>query len=265
MIRTVRGAVRSLGDAMTTEIHASTPSFSDRVAKFLDRVDIRRADTDEDREAVFRLRYDAYLREGAITPGLSKRVTDRFDDMANAWIFGVHLDGKLVSSLRLNVSLDICPDLPALQVFSDVLAERIEAGETIVDPTRFVADAASSRLYPELPYMTLRLGWVATQYFEADLVLAAVRAEHQAFYKRVFGHRPVCAPRPYPNLEKPISLMALDPRAAREQVHRRYPFFRSTFFERRMLFERPMPPRHSADFLPLMTIGAAHDALVAAG
>jgi hypothetical protein len=26
-----------------------------------------------------------------------------------------------------------------------------------------------------------------------------------------------------------------------EQVHRRYPFFRSTFFERRMLFERNAP------------------------
>jgi hypothetical protein len=48
----------------------------------------------------------------------------------------------------------------------------------------------------------------------------------------------VCAPRPYPLLAKPIGLMTIDYPAVAEQVHRRYPFFRSTLFERRMLFER---------------------------
>jgi hypothetical protein len=48
----------------------------------------------------------------------------------------------------------------------------------------------------------------------------------------------VCSPRPYPLLAKPIGLMTIDYQAVAEQVHRRYPFFRSTLFERRMLFER---------------------------
>jgi hypothetical protein len=48
----------------------------------------------------------------------------------------------------------------------------------------------------------------------------------------------VCAPRPYPLLAKPIGLMTIDYQTVAEQVHRRYPFFRSTLFERRMLFER---------------------------
>ena len=65
-----------------------------------------------------------------------------------------------------------------------------------------------------------------------------MRAEHQAFYRRVFGHRLICDPRHYPSLTKPISLMALDYAMARERVVQRYPFFRSTFFERRMLFAR---------------------------
>jgi N-acyl amino acid synthase FeeM len=73
---------------------------------------------------------------------------------------------------------------------------------------------------------------------KADELLAAVRAEHQAFYRRIFQHRMVCAPRPYPLLAKPIGLMTIDYPAVAEQVHRRYPFFRSTLFERRMLFER---------------------------
>jgi hypothetical protein len=89
---------------------------------------------------------------------------------------------------------------------------------------------------------------MAAEYFNADFLLAAVRTEHQAFYKRLLGHRAICAPRPYPNLQKPISLMALNPAEARERVHRRYPFFRSSQFERRMLFERnrKVPQRSAA-------------------
>ena len=51
-------------------------------------------------------------------------------------------------------------------------------------------------------------------------------------------------PRHYPSLAKPISLMALDYTMARERVPQRYPFFRSTFFERRMLFARALPRWH---------------------
>jgi hypothetical protein len=79
---------------------------------------------------------------------------------------------------------------------------------------------------------------MCARYFKADELLAAVRVEHQAFYRRIFQHRMVCAPRPYPLLAKPISLMTIDYPAVAEDVHRRYPFFRSTLFERRMLFER---------------------------
>jgi hypothetical protein len=43
-------------------------SLSDRVLALLERVNYRRADTAEEREAIFRLRYEAYLSEGAI-PG----------------------------------------------------------------------------------------------------------------------------------------------------------------------------------------------------
>jgi hypothetical protein len=35
--------------------------------------------------------------------------------------------------------------------------------------------------------------------------------------------------------------MTMNYAEAADQVHQRYPFFRSTFFERRMLFERGLP------------------------
>ena len=49
----------------------------------------------------------------------------------------------------------------------------------------------------------------------------------------------ICDPRHYPSLAKPISPDgARLCQMARERVLQRYPFFRSTFFERRMLFAR---------------------------
>ena len=128
--------------------------------------------------------------------------------------------------------------LPALDVFSDLLSPEIAVGRTIVDPTRFVIDRTASRRYPELCYVTTRLAVLASEYFSTDLLLATVRAEHQAFYRRVFGHRLACEPRHYPLLSKPICLMALDYPLACERLLQRQPFFRSTVFERRTLFAR---------------------------
>ena len=65
-------------------------------------------------------------------------------------------------------------------------------------PTRFVADPDQVKRFPELPYLTLRLAYMACEYFNADLGLAIVRAEHQAFYRRVFLHETIAEPRMFP-------------------------------------------------------------------
>jgi hypothetical protein len=202
----------------------------------LERVDYRKAETAEEREAIFRLRYAAYLREDAIPANPDRRFSDALDETDNALIFGVHVDGELASSIRLHVATRAHPQLPALNVFSDLLSPVIAAGRTVIDPTRFVTDRAASRRHPELCYVTTRLAWLASEYFAANMLLATVRVEHQAFYRRVFGHRVVCDARHYPSLTKPISLMALDYPTARDRVLQRNPFFRSSLFERRMLF-----------------------------
>jgi hypothetical protein len=217
---------------------AARTSLNDRVQRLLEQADYRRADAPQEKDAVYRLRYAAYLREGAIPENSSGRFSDALDETDNAWTFGVYLDGELASSIRLHVASRQTPALPALNVFSDLLSPEVAAGRIIIDPTRFVADRVMSRRHPELCYVTTRLAWLASEYFRANLLLATVRAEHQAFYRRVFGHRLICEPRHYPSLTKPICLMALDYAFARERVLERQPFFRSTVFERRMLFAR---------------------------
>jgi hypothetical protein len=224
--------------AFVPEPTRRVPTLSDRVLRLLERVDVRPAIAREERDAIFRLRYSAYLRETAITPNPGERFTDALDASSNAFIFGVYIDGELASSIRLHVGSRAYPELPALGTFADLLAPEIARGRTIVDPTRFVADRAASRRHPELCYVTTRLAVLGSEHFNANVLLATVRAEHQAFYQRVFGHRQICEPRYYPSLSKPICLMTLDYAKVRERLLQRHPFLRSTMFERRALFAR---------------------------
>ncbi len=231
---------------MSAAALAQARSFSGRLSNLLERVDYRLIELDEDRETIFRLRYNAYLREGAIAPHLSKKLHDRFDDAENSWIFGLYIDERLVSSLRICVSSPAWPMTPAVEAFADVLGPEVARGRIIVDPNRFVADYEGTRRFPELPYLTTRLSFVSSAYFDADLATASVRREHQAFYKRVFLYAPICEPRPYPSLVKPLSLMTVVCREVRAKILHRYPCYHSTIFERRMLFERRVPTRKSA-------------------
>jgi hypothetical protein len=124
-------------------------------------------------------------------------------------------------------------------MFADLLHPELERGAVIIDPTRFVADPDKARICPELPYVTVRLGYVACANFNADIGLANVRPEHRAFYRKVFLQEPWGEPRLYPGLIKPVGLVAAKFPEIRERVFQRFPFMRSSAFERRMLFERP--------------------------
>ena len=223
---------------MTQQILASPSRFSDRVLRLLERVEYRRAETDAEKQAIYRLRYDAYMREGAIAPNPHRTFHDPFDRAPNCWIIGMFIDGDLASSIRLHVSSAPDDPLPARTVFADILDAEVQSGMTVVDPTRFVTRLDYSLRYPEMPYLTVRPGWMAGEYFRADYILATIRREHQAYYRRVFGHVSWCEARDYPTLKKPIACMGLDYFAQRDSVHARYPFYRSTTQEREALFGR---------------------------
>jgi hypothetical protein len=214
-----------------------------RSADPLEHVDFRLAETAEEKERIYRLRYRTYLREGAIRPAESERVTDAYDGLPNNFIFGIFIHGELYSSIRVSVLTSAWRGSPSSEMFSDMLHPELERGKLIIDPTRFVADPDKARCFPELPYVTVRLGYVACAYFNADIGLANVRPEHRAFYRKVFLQEPWGEPRLYPGLIKPVGLMAANYMDIRERVFQRFPFMRSSAFERRMLFERAEGPQ----------------------
>jgi len=213
--------------------------FANSISRLLDSVDYRLANSDEQREAIFRLRYRAYIRDGMISPNSSGVFSDAYDETDNAYLLGLYIDDELASSIRVHVASGKHPEFPSLEVFADVLQPELDGGKVIVDTTRFVTDENLSRLHRGLPYITLRLCMLAARHFGADHLLAAVRAEHRMFYERALSYRLICESRPYPLLAKPMSLMTLNYPAVADQLNRRYPLFCSTLSERRMLFERP--------------------------
>src|SRR6476646_9995856 len=221
------------------EVTALVP---ERSADPLEHVDYRLAESPEEKDEIYRLRYRAYLREGAILPSESQRVTDRYDDEPNNFTFGVYYRGELYSSIRISVLCGKWRGSPSSEMFSEMLHPYLDRGKTIIDPTRFVADPDKARLFPELPYVTVRLGYVACAHFNADIGLANVRPEHRAFYRKVFLQEPWGEPRLYPGLIKAVGLMAAKYPEIKERVFQRFPYMRSSAFERRMLFERPGKP-----------------------
>jgi hypothetical protein len=225
------------------------PTLIEREAEILSRVEYRLMETAADREEVYRLRYRAYLNENAVAPDPAERIEDKFDHMANSWVFGLYFEDILTSSIRISVSMPGSPLTPAVEAFGDLLEPEVANGKIIVDPNRFVADPARTKRIPELPYLTVRLGYVACGHFRADIGTATVRKEHQAFYRRVFLQDVLCQPRPYPSLTKPLSLMAAHYPSVRDRIFRRYPYFRSTTEERERLFRMnaPVPSSGYAD------------------
>lgn len=210
-----------------------------RGAALFDRVDYRLIETPEERDAVYEMRYRAYLHGGLISPSASQRIIDSYDEAPNAWIFGIYLDGELCSSLRLHVLTSEQRMSYTSELFGDVLHPRLDRGEVFVDPARFAADPEKSQRFHELPYLTLRLAYLACDHFKADLGLAMVRTDHQAFYRRVFLHETLTGPRPFPGWHsRQVVLMASDFAKLRERVLTRFPIMRSSAFERRMLFDR---------------------------
>lgn len=212
--------------------------FAGSLVDILDRVEYSRVRMDVLDNPVYRLRYEAYRREESVPFNDAGTVTDDLDKAPNAYCYGIHIDGELVSSIRVHHLTPGCPVSPSMRTFPEVLSPLLDKGQTFIDPTRFTADYEASLAYPSLPFLTLRIAVMATEYFHTSACLALVRREHGAFYKRVFGSVELAAPRPYAGLAFPVALYSSVASLTRPYIYARFPFFRSTEEERQVLFSQ---------------------------
>jgi hypothetical protein len=253
--------VRSISKViLETKQEEPISSFARGILNLLERVEYRVCDSGEDFEAVRRLRYKSYLTHGLVTERPEHVISDYLDEAPNCYRFGVFIDGELASTMRIHHVTAAHPLSPAMTVFDDLLLPRLLAGETFVDPSRLAADPDLTAVHRGLPYITLRLAVLACDHFDTTSCLSKIREEHQAFYRRVFGSMQLSGPRPDFGLAVSVDLFEANCVETRKNLYRRFPFFVSSPFERRLLFQRP---RHGEP-APLTVLPTAKYSLAAA-
>jgi hypothetical protein len=142
----------------------------------------------------------------------------------------------LVSSVRFHLVTPSNRTSPSRTIWPEVLEPVLDAGDSYIDPSRFTADHDASLALPALPYLTLRIVAMASIHFNVRYTISSVRAEHAAFYRRVFGSRHMADERYWADLQFPVCLYAAEIPTIRNRVFDRFPFFMSTPEERMALF-----------------------------
>jgi hypothetical protein len=223
-------------EARMSAVNARAGSFSEGIQTLLKTVRYVNARSPEDRNDIFRLRYEANLREGTIGPNETGMFKDDYDDLPNCFNVGVYVEGHLAAALRMHLLNREDRRSVLMAAFPDIVPDILDRGATIIDVTRLVADFQMARTRPGLAYATVRLSMMAAAHFGADTVMAAVRREHVPFYRREFLATKLCEPRPYPTLIKPLALFSIDFERDFSKIAARHPFYLSTEAERAAVF-----------------------------
>ncbi|MEM5493153.1 hypothetical protein [Hoeflea sp. AS16] len=230
---------------MANAAQGKITGFSASVMRFLESIEYRRVDNADDLEDVARIRYKAFTMVG-LAPQNGELLIDELDFKPNAHVMGIFFDEQLVSTIRVHHVTSAERDSVAVSHFPDVMNPMLDAGQTFIDPVRFAADPDIMREYPALPYLTLRVATMATDYFQTDYCLSVIKPNHRAFYKRIFNSHPLVEPRFFEKYDSNIELHASNAHVELQKIYDRFPFFNSQLCERRLMFaprqELYMPP-----------------------
>ena len=211
-------------------------NFPPPLADVLGKLAYRRVPHDVVFDPVYRLRYEAYRRENFIPANFEEVCRDDLDDLPHGMTFGVYLEDRLISSIRVHILSAEHRKSPSMKVFPEILGPLLDQGMTFMDPSRFTVDKEASLALPALPFLTLRISSMSAEYHEVDYTLSLVRPEHGAFYKRIFLAESLTGLRRYPDLDFDVLLMRSKLSYVRDRVKARFPVFKSTPEEREALF-----------------------------
>ncbi len=234
--------------------------FTHKLISMLDRIEYRRIDNPEDMEDVARLRRKAY-QASDILPVKGDLLIDDLDFDPQAYVFGVYYDEQLISTVRIHHVTPAHRVSSSGTIFPDAINPMLDAGMSLIDPVRLAADPQILNELPAIPYLTLRIATMASDYFDVDRCLSLIKPQHAAFYRRVFRSDQIVAPTPNCDAYKiDLTLLATHVRSVRDKIYKRFPFFQSQPFERRMMFAPP----EELNLMPLTILPTARQYLQAA-
>lgn len=159
----------------------------------------RLAQSATDLDNVYRLRYECYHRRGAIPADPAGRFSDTYDALPNHYSFlAANASEGPLGTVRISV---VRPDLgdgwsvsPAVKVFGDHAGFQEIARTSYVEASRlcFRPQARRDVLYSLVAHMV-----ALADFHETEWLVACPRVEHSHIYQRLFGFRPLAAPRQY--------------------------------------------------------------------
>lgn len=178
------------------------------------------ARTAADMDDVFRLRHQCYLRSGAIAGRPDGRFRDTFDDLPNHFSYLARDErGEALATVRISV---LRPDLgwndtPACHVFGDDPNFQSIARSSYVEASRlcFAHTARRDAFYGLLGHMA-----ATAERYAVEWLAACPRVEHSQIYQRLYGFRPMAAPRPYFGVNFETELLATRVSEIRELASR---------------------------------------------
>jgi len=167
------------------------------------------ARTCEERDEVYRLRHEAYRRDGAIDPQPEGRFSDYFDSLPNSVSLLARCpDREATATVRISV---VRPDLswheaPSRRVFDGDPALEAMAREAYVEASRLCFGPLARR-----DAFVKLLGHMAAlaDVYETGWLVACPRVEHAHVYKSLFGFRQVAEPRQYFGVRFQTQLLAV--------------------------------------------------------
>lgn len=160
------------------------------------------------REAIFKLRYDAYYSQGLIYGNDSASLSDWQDDEITSSIYGITLQGRLVSTIRLSVISKRQRACLTYSMFKDHCDPIIDEGGTILDGSRLAVNCSNSALRRSVILYTLSLTAAFSISVRASRGAIIARHSHLPFYER-YGFDLVSGPFTYPGARASTSLMMI--------------------------------------------------------
>jgi hypothetical protein len=167
------------------------------------------ASTPTERNAVFRLRYDAYHAQGLIRARAKASLSDWQDFESSTAIYGITLHGTLVSTIRLSLISKSQKACATYSMFQDCLDPLLDGGRTILDGSRLAVSCGDSAARRCVAMYTLSLAASISVSVGADLGTIIARHSHVPFYER-YGFDLVRGPFSYHEALTPLSLMMID-------------------------------------------------------
>jgi hypothetical protein len=150
----------------------------------------------EDRTQVYRLRYECYRRSGAIEPRADGQFSDPYDLAPNTFSVLARSTEDVLATVRISVIRPDCGwiDSPVKHVYGEDPQFQAISGESFVEASRlcFGRQARRDAFIRLLGYMA-----ALAEFYEVRWLIACPRVEHAKVYQRMFGFRPLAAPRKY--------------------------------------------------------------------